>query len=181
MEDVPKSAKFSPLMTRDKPNGGTRIILNLSSPPKRSVNDGIDSDQFPTKMSSTAQWLRVLNRTGRKSWILKTDLSDAYKHIAVRLLDLDLQWFEWLGMGFAELCLIFGCTSSAGIFDAVAKIFLYIVLKKAGFNPLWIIQHLDDFCASCPFNELKQLQNLDSCFQEVAKSLGVVLAPRDDP
>ena len=181
LEDVPKSAKFSGLMTRPKPNGGTRIILNLSAPKKRSVNDGIDSKQFPTKMSSTTEWLRVLHRAGKNCWILKTDLSDAYKHIAVRLQDVDLQWFEWLGMGFAELCLIFGCTSSAGIFDAVAKIFLYIVLKKCGFDPLWIIQHLDDFCAACPHNKLQQLQNLDKAFMEVAQQLGVSLAPRDDP
>ena len=168
-------------MTRPKPNGGTRIILNLSAPKKRSVNDGIDSNEFPTKMSSTTEWLRVLHRTGRNCWILKTDFADAYKHVAVRLEDVNLQWFEWLGMGFAELCLIFGCASSAGIFDATAKIFLFIVLVKSGFNPRWIIQHLDDFCASCPHNQLHELEKLDSFFIKIADTLGITLAPRDDP
>ena len=121
LEDVPDAAKFSGLMTRPKPNGSVRIILNLSAPLGSSVNEGIDKDDFPASMSSTTDWLRALHKAGRRAKMCKIDWSDAYKHIAVHAEDTDLQWFEWCGKGFKELCLIFGGVSSAGIFDRVTR------------------------------------------------------------
>jgi hypothetical protein len=102
-------AKINGIMCRQKPNGSARIILNLSSPAGGCVNDGICSDDFPTTMSSTKLWLRVLDRAGRRALMLKLDWASAYKHLAVRQQDLPLQYFNWLGMDFVELCLIFGC------------------------------------------------------------------------
>jgi len=46
LNEVPKNAKFSGIMTRPKPNGSVRIILNLSSPIGTCVNEGIDKDDF---------------------------------------------------------------------------------------------------------------------------------------
>ena len=128
---IPEQAKVSCLMTRPKPNGSARVILNLSSPKGASVNEGIDTDEYPAKMSSTTEWLKVLNRVGQFCKICKVDYADAYKHIKVRLEDTDLQWFTWLDKAFKELALVFGSASSAGIFDAVAKIVLFIVIVKS--------------------------------------------------
>ena len=180
MSQVPKTAKFSGIMTRPKPNGSVRIILNLSAPVGQAVNEGIDNSQFPTSMSSTTKWLRVLHRAGRNAKICKVDWSDAYKHVAVRAKDTDLQWFQWGGYAFKELCLIFGGVSSAGIFDRLAKIVLFIVVQKSGFRHDMVCQHLDDCCAAAPFNS-NALELYDAVFSEVAIELGVKLAPRDDP
>ena len=181
MSDVPEDAKFSSLMTRPKPNGSCRIILNLSAPKKRSVNDGIKKSEFPAKMSSTTAWLRVLKKAGRNSYIVKVDWSDAYKHIPVHQEDLDLQWFQWLGKAFVELCLIFGSVSSPGIFDELAKLILFIVLSKSGFPKDMVIQHLDDICAAMSGAQVERLQKFDDIFFEVAQELGLELAPRTDP
>jgi hypothetical protein len=67
-------------------------------------------------MSSTEAWMEVLNGLGRGCRIMKVDFADAYKHVPVKLADTDLQWFEWGGKFFKELCLIFGASSSTGIF-----------------------------------------------------------------
>ena len=48
LDEVPSIAKFSGLMTRPKPNGSVRIILNLSAPVGRAVNEGINNEDFPT-------------------------------------------------------------------------------------------------------------------------------------
>ena len=181
MSEVPPEAKFSGLMTRPKPNGSCRIILNLSAPKKSAVNDGIDKHEFPASMSSTTAWLRVLKKAGRGCYILKTDWADAYKHCSVHPEDLDLQWFQWLGKAFVELCLIFGSVSSPGIFDQIAKLILFIVLRKSGFPAEMAIQHLDDICAAIARDQLHLLEAFDATFQEVAKALGVELAPRSDP
>ena len=177
---APAEAKFSGLMTRDKPDGSVRIIINLSAPEGFSVNDGISSDEFPTTMSSTRKWLEVLHLTGVGSSFCKVDWSDAYKHVSVCSADLPLQWFEWLGMCFAELCLVFGASSSAGIYDRLAKIVLHCVLHRACFPKAWVVQHLDDVCAAAPAGS-NALQLFDEEYAAVASLLGVRLAPRDDP
>ena len=82
----------------------------------------------------------------------KVDWSDAYKHVAVNLEDTNLQWFQWGDMAFKELCLIFEGVSSAGIFDWLAKIVLFIVIQKSSFNADMVCQHLDDCCAAAPID-----------------------------
>ena len=180
MSDVPRGAKFSGVMTRPKPNGSVRIILNLSAPKGSSVNDGINSDDFPTVMSSTTKWLRALHRAGRGCLMAKVDWADAYKHLAVCLEDTELQYFSWLGMAFKELSLVFGCASSAGLFDRLAKVVLAIVIHRSGIDPILVCQHLDDCCAAGPHESLI-LAKFDAVFMEVAEELGLRLAPRDDP
>jgi hypothetical protein len=180
-DDVPAHAKINSILTRTKPNGSVRIILNLSAPRGFSVNDGIDKDDFPAKMSSTEAWLAVLNRAGRSCSVMKIDFADAYKHVPVAAADTDLQWFEWGGKYFKELCLIFGASSSAGIFDATAKVILRIVAVLAAFPVEQVCQHLDDICAAAAAEETASLERFDRTFHEVAAFLGVKLASRDDP
>jgi hypothetical protein len=147
-EEVPAGIKVNGIMCRPKPNGSVRIILNLSAPEGRSVNDGIDSEKFPAKMSSTGRWLGVLHKAGKGCKMTKLDWADAYKHIHVREEDVQLQWFSWAGKYFAELCLVFGAASSPGIYDRVAKTVLDIVLRMAQFPAEMVCQHLDDVCAA---------------------------------
>ena len=180
LEDMPRGAKVSSIMTRGKPNGAVRIILNLSAPIGFSVNDGIDSDKFPTTMSSTLEWLRVLNRVGRGAWMTKIDWSSAYKHFPVAEEDTDLQYFTWLGKAFKELCLIFGSASSPGLFDEGAKLVVVVVIILAAFNKDWMVQHLDDAAAAAPAHRKDVLIRFDETFAWVANQVGIQLAPRDD-
>lgn len=177
---VPANAKFSGIMTRPKPSGAVRIILNLSAPDGCSVNDGINSSDFPAVMSSTTKWLQALNRAGRGAKMAKVDWSDAYKHVGVALEDTELQWFSWLGMCFKELCLVFGGGSSAGIYDRLAKVVLFVVCFRSKFPRHLVCQHLDDCCACAPADS-DWLERWDAAFFAVANELGVKLAPRDDP
>ena len=178
--EVPREAKFNGIMTKDKPNGAVRVILNLSSPKGSAVNEGINNEEFPATMSSTNKWVTALWKAGKNCRMCKVDFSDAYKHIAVREADCNLQWFQWLGMGFQELCLIFGGVSSAGIFDRTAKLILFCVIARSGIHRDLVCQHLDDCCATAPASS-SILEKYDAEFATVAKLLGVKLAPRDDP
>jgi len=173
-EDSPQDKKVNGIMTRTKPDGSVRVILNLSAPAGCSVNDGIDKNDFPAVMSSTKAWLDVLNSAGQNCWISKTDWADAYKHFTVRQQDLNLQWFEWGGMLFREQCLVFGGTSSAGIFDDGAKLFTDLGVRMAEFSPDLICQHLDDICAAAPCFSQK-LHQLEEAFQKLANFIGVKL------
>jgi hypothetical protein len=117
---------------------------------------------------------------GRGALICKIDWADAYKHIAVREADLPLQYFQWLGKHFVELCLIFGTASSPGIYDHLAKVVLDLCLRASGFPREWVIQHLDDVCAAAPRGS-NALERFDKTYAEMARGLGVKLAPRDSP
>ena len=68
-KDLPKDVKVSGLMTKPKPNGSVRVILNLSAPQGRSVNEGIDNNQFPASMSSLTKWLKILKKAGADCYI----------------------------------------------------------------------------------------------------------------
>ena len=50
-----------------------RVILNLSKPEGQSVNEGICIEEYPTKMSSTWEWIKVLNKAGRGCLMTKID------------------------------------------------------------------------------------------------------------
>jgi len=179
-EEVPKGAKINGMMVRKKPNGSARIILNLSAPKGKSVNEGINADDFPAVMSSTGAWLEVLNKAGVGAWMAKTDWAAAYKQITVRSEDTDLQWFQWAGRYFKELCLIFRSASSAGIFDDTAKVVLDFVCRRAEFPRNMVCQHLDDICAAAS-RDSTTLHRFDQEFIKLASEIGVKLAPRDDP
>ena len=60
------------------------MILSLRKGNPISVNSGMDSDNFPNKMSSTLEFVRVLNRSGRRAEMRKVDWASPYKQIRVR-------------------------------------------------------------------------------------------------
>jgi hypothetical protein len=176
----PPDAKVSGVMCRIKPNGTARIILNFTAPKGRSVNDGINADEFPTVMSSTSKWLEVLDRAGRNCTMAKVDWAAAYKHIAVRPEDVPLQYFSWLGKDFAELMLVFGGASSAGLYDRLAKTALDLIVRWSKFPPKMVIQYLDDVCGAAP-QGCTSLVRFEDAYRKFAADVGIQLAPDTDP
>jgi hypothetical protein len=111
---------------------------------------------------------------------MKIDWACAYKHIAVREEDINLQFFHWLGKDFIELCLVFGGRSSAGIYDRLAKLVLNIVVLYCKFPADMVCQYLDDVCAATA-SDCTKLQQFEAAYREVAAHLGIKLAPTTDP
>ena len=73
LDKMPEDCKVSGIMTKVKSSGSVRVILNLSAPEGRSVNEGIDGNEFPAQMSSTKKWLRILHRAGVGCRMVKID------------------------------------------------------------------------------------------------------------
>ena len=171
--------RFSGLMVRLKPDGSARMILNLSKGDPVSVNEGINSADYPAIMSSTQEFVKVLNRSGRGAKLTKVDWAAAYKQLRVNLSDIWQQGFKWLGKIFFELCLVFGAASSAGLYDRLAKIVLHIVLAKSGMPGRCVIQHLDDVCSASPGSS-DRASVFYNTFRSTCEELGVKLAPEGD-
>ena len=63
----------SGLMVKLKSNGKARVILNLSAGFPGPVNAGIDKKDYPTKMSSTTAWIRIMYSCGLGCLFCKND------------------------------------------------------------------------------------------------------------
>jgi hypothetical protein len=172
--------RFSGVMAKIKPNNTARMILNLSKGFPHSVNSGIDGSEFPTLMSSTTEFIRILFRCGKGAEMTKADWASAYKQIRVRSDEVWQQAFRWLGKVFYELCLIFGAISSPGIFDRLAKLVLYIALVQADMPARCVIQHLDDVCSASPAGSGRAARFFNN-YREVCEVIGVKLATEVDP
>ena len=175
-----RNKKISGLMCRIKPNGKARIIINFSKGRPSSVNEGINKDEYPTAMSSTTEWIRVMLRCGRNCRFSKCDWSLAYKQIRVHPEDVWMQGFAWLGKIFFELALVFGSCSSPGIYDRLAKLVLYIAISKAKIPSHLVIQHLDDVCACSPEGS-EDVDRFYATYHQICDLLKIKLADKADP
>ena len=94
---------ISPLNSVPKTDASERrIILDLSFPPGRGVNDGIAREQFlgePYKLSlsGTDNMTQLIHRKGQSCLLFKRDLSQAFRQFPVDPADLDKLGFEWQG------------------------------------------------------------------------------------
>lgn len=177
----------NPMSVRLKPNGKARIIVDMSHPHldtdknphiPASVNSGIRKERFPATMADTRDVLNLLYWVGSKASICKADWNNAYKHIFVRKEDLHLQFLQLGGRFFMERALVFGCTSSPGLYDRIAKLVITLAILVAKVGKEFALQCLDDvvFIGSLP-----DCTAFYKAYREVCSRIGVSLASEEDP
>ena len=91
-----------------------------------------------------------------------------------------MQGFSWLGKIFFELCLIFGAVSSAGLYDRVAKVVVFIAAALVDFPQHLKIQHLDDVCACSPAKS-DMVDKFYKSYWDLCSRLGIDLADPTNP
>ena len=179
--DIPfKIVRMSGLMAKLKPTGEARTILNLSRGVPHSLNEGIDKKDYPTSMSSTLKWIRILIRCGVGAEMCKNDWAGAYKQIRVATDEVWQQGFRWMDKVFFELCLVFGASSSPGLYDRLAKLVLWIIVVKSSMPKRCITQHVDDVCSASPKGSNASTRFFNT-YREVCANIGVELADTADP
>jgi hypothetical protein len=159
--------------------GKWRLITDLSYPPGRSVNDGIDGDLCSLTYTSVEQVADVAASFAPGALMAKIDIESAYRLVPVHLLDCPLQAVEWEGMVYVDPMLPFGLRSAPKIFNAVADA-LEWGLRQRGIRN--VFHYLDDFIIVAPPRSTEcaaSLALLDGMFT----SLGVPIAEhkRDGP
>ena len=179
-DEPPANAIVNSIQTKDKPNGSCRIIINQSAPKYKSVNDCLDKKAYNSYMGGVPELLRALNYCGRDCLFSKVDWNNAYKHFWVKEDNLRYNWFRWLNKYFVELCLVFGCVSSVGLYDRGNRVLVWIALRESGFPVFLAIQHLDDLCAVGPSNK-PWVHNFYRVYCQLCADVGVSLAPTTDP
>ena len=111
---------ISPLGAVPKPDGSIRLIMDLSQPVGRSVNDFISKEEFPCQYTPFDEATRLVRQIGPGCLLTKVDIKHAYRLLPVRPDDWPLLVYYWEGQYWVDLKLPFGCRSSASIFNRVS-------------------------------------------------------------
>lgn len=163
----------SPLACIPKKPDSWRLILDLSAPAGRSVNDGIPRDDYSVQYTPFDRILRMIATFGRGALIAKVDLRHAFRQCPVHPDDWPLLCYQWENKYFVDLCLPFGLRSSPALFNRLADA-LEAVFKHRGAAP--VEHYLDDYITAGPPGVGSCASNktimLDTCAQ-----LGVLTSP----
>eukprot|EP00731_Ephydatia_muelleri_P038232 Em0686g3a len=154
------------------PKGSTgkwRLIVDLSSPHGRSVNDGIDPALCSLEYV-TVDLVADVVASFPRSLLSKINICSAYRMVPVHPEDRWLLGMLWEGQLFVDTVLPFGLRSAPKLFTAVADAVEWIA-KQRGIQPLF--HYLDDFqLVSSSASGAAQLDSL----LEVFADLGLPLA-----
>ena len=97
-----------------------RIIVDLSSPPGYSVNDGIDGGWCSLSYTTVSEAARLALSCGTGALMGKVDLKSAYRMVPVHPSDQHLLAIQWRGVTYCDQRLPFGLRSAPKVFNAVA-------------------------------------------------------------
>ena len=163
----------SPIGAVEKTDGSYSLILDLSSPRREAVNEGIDREEFSMTYSHFDDAVDIVRELGMGSHMAKIDIKHAFRICPVEKAQWPLLCYTWQDAFFVDTRLPFGSRSSPYIFNALADLLMWILLFVAGIRHC--IHYLDDyFSTAATEDQCKQdMQTMSSTFTELA----VPLAP----
>lgn len=113
-----------------------------NDPENPSVNAGIDSDRFLTDWGTFALTSEIILLLPPGCRAATFDISAAYRLTPISPLQQNALCISWKGKIYVDRALMFGLSSSAGVFGSVADM-LVAIYRAAGFWP--ILKWVDDF------------------------------------
>lgn len=169
-----KNFRVSPLgVVPKKTQGEFRLIQHLSYPYGQSVNDGISVEDSHVTYARIDDAIALIKRSGRNSFLAKTDIKSAFRIIPIRKEDYHLLGMFWQNQYFYDKCMPMGCASSCKTFERFSTSLEWIAKEK--FRISLLLHLLDDFLIIAPSQQLCKLQ-LD-CFLDLCDYLNVPMAP----
>ena len=123
-------------------SGKWRLILDMSSPEGRSVNDGINEALCSLTYVGVEDAVKGIKERGKGALLAKVDIKSAYRNIPVHPDDRWLMGMKWDRSLFIDTTLPFGMRSAPKIFTAVADAVEWIARKE---GVRFIIHYLDDY------------------------------------
>ena len=134
-------SRFGVIEKKHQP-GKFRLIVDLSFPPDKSINDGISPNLCSLSYTKIDDVVREILALGPGTTLAKIDIKSAYRIVPVHPTDRHLLGTSWKGKIYVDGALPFGLRSAPKIFSAVADA-LEFVVKQLGVHWLW--HYLDDF------------------------------------
>ena len=172
---VPASTQLSPIgvIPKSSQPGKWRLIVDLSSPHGRSVNDAIEPELCSLEYLRLDEVVGLIATSGRGTQLAKMDIASAYRMVAVHPDDKSLLAMQWAGQINFDTRLLFGLRSAPKIFTAVADALQWVLLKQ---GVSWVAHYLDDYITMGPPEADTYAKNLDIMLATCTR-LGVPTAP----
>ena len=124
-----------------------RLIIDLSAPHEDkdnpSLNELIDKEEFSLHYVTIDDAIAAIKREGKGAWLIKTDITDAFKIIPIHPSLRQYHGIKWDGQFYFFKRLVFGSRSSPKIFDTLSQAVCWIAQHK--YNIRNILHLLDDF------------------------------------
>ena len=150
------------------------LILDLSFPLGRSVNDGIDKNEFPVCYAKIDDAIRLIVKLGKDALMAKVDIKNAFRIVSNHPDDYYLLGMTWREHYFVDLALPFGLRSAPYIFNSLADLFQWILVNN--YLVPDILHYLDDYLTRGPPASFVCGQSLHA-IQQAASDTGIPLAP----
>ena len=147
-ESVGGAVHCSPigLVPKGRNTGQWRMIVDLSHPSGRSVNDSISPLLCSLRYSSLDDALSFVKQLGPGTVLIKVDLQSAYHLVPVHSQDRHLFGVSWGGHVYVDQALPFGLCTAPKLFTAVADAIGW-ALWQAGIT--LHIHYLDNLLILC--------------------------------
>ena len=153
LEQIPFDVyRINPISLADKKYADPpkpRLVVDYSAPHDDeghfSLNDLISKEEFSLTYTKIDEAIKIIQEYGPRSWLCKTDLTDAFKQIMVHPTVWPYQGIRWRGKYYFFTRLVFGCRSSPKIFDQLSLALVWIAKNNYGIDVL--LHLLDDFLA----------------------------------
>ena len=154
-----------------------RLVMDLSRPSGNCYNENIQQGSSRSvTMSSARQFGFSIMEAGKGAIMSKHDWSDAYKNVPVRIEDLRLQGFSWLGRYFVELSLVFGSINSVEEFDNLGELVLALACHLSSFPRRYCHRTLDDVPVVAPSGS-GLTERFSTAYLNLCSELNIKLAP----
>ena len=114
---------------KNKP-GKWRLIDDLSSPERLSVNDGVDVDRSSLSYASVDHLSALVVSSGRGCFLVKADIKEAHRMVTVHPQDQHLLGVKWESTVYIDKVLPFGLRSAPKIFSALADTVQWILYNN---------------------------------------------------
>ena len=135
-----------------KKSGKLRLIMHLSAPAGRSINDGISTDDYSLHYVTIDDAVKLMHKYGPGALLAKVDLRNAFRLCPVAPSDWPLLGIRWGGQFYVDKCLPFGLRSSPYLFNRLADALCWVACNKFGVKDL--IHYLDDYLLVQPAQPL---------------------------
>ena len=142
--------KISPLNTVPKKDSTERrVILDLSFPIGRSVNDGINKGQYlgeviELKLPKVDEFSKLICKKGIGCLMFKRDLKKAYRQINIDPKDVRKVGFRWKNQIFMDNVVPMGSRTGAYICQRTTNAIRFMY-EHSGFQ---VINYIDDFAGA---------------------------------
>ena len=133
-------------MARDKPDGGVRVIVDLSWPAYKSVNSYIpdnvfDEMNFILKYPTIDMVIQTIKEIGPNALLYKIDLERAFRNLRVDPSVYSLLCLNWNDVTYVDVSVAFGIKIGAVACQMCMDIITHTLCQQGA----WVMNYLNDY------------------------------------